>query len=195
MSEHGEYWAGSLPSPGSGGHRPPYRPWRRGRRHLLAALVVFIMAALFMMFGLAVFTLVFLVDGWFETGAVLAGVASGLGVAAVVSLATLVLGMVLDRLTSTAPTAVRLAAPAPLAVVGIVLLSVSSNGVIFYIGFYLMGLTVALCVHWAVFLLQEAVGRSARRVLGRRSRTTRRMVRPVDLHSSGSDFPPLPRNR
>lgn len=151
-------------------------PKWRGWRHLLPALVVFIVVAAFMLLGVTVFTLVFLVDGWFQSGAVLAGVASGLGVAAGVSLATLALGLILDRLTSTAPAVIRLAAPAPLAVVGVILVSTASDGVWFYVGFYLLGFTVAMSVHWVVFLLLGAVGWSARRA---RARLGRQRSRPA----------------
>ena len=139
----------------------PDRPKWRGRRHLLATLLVLVVTAAIMMSILAVFVLVLiLAEGEeFETGAFLAGVASALGVSVGASLATLILGLILDRVTSTAPRLFRLAAPAPLAVVGIVLVFAPSDSVRFYVGFYLLAFMIPLSVYWAAFLLLGTAGR------------------------------------
>jgi amino acid transporter len=136
--------------------------------HVLATLVVFAAVATLALFATLVFGLVFLFfdepsDELSITDFV-AVLAHLVVLAASVSLFTLVLGLIFDRLTSSAPALVRYVAPAmflPLA--GGVFLAAGWDTA----GVYTLELGILFCLYWAVFLLQELLIRLLRRVWAR----------------------------
>jgi len=159
---------GALP----GGFRNPaaVTGGARGRKapvwhHGLPTLAVCAAVATAMLFATLVFGLVFLVFdepsdelSIKDLVVVLAQLAL---MAASVSLFTLVLGLIFDRLTSRAPAPVRVVAPAlSLPLVGVVFLAVNWDKA----GVYTLELGILFCLYWAAFLFQELLIRLFRRV-------------------------------
>ncbi|MBI4943509.1 MAG: hypothetical protein HY830_22425 [Actinobacteria bacterium] len=150
-------------SASAGGAVVPARPRVRARHHVLPALVVFAAVTAVVVLALLVFSLVFLVDDEFDPKAVVLGLAGGIGAAAGVAVVAFVVGLALDALTRSAPTAVRWAAPAPLPLVGLAVMVVVDP----FLGFYPTVLGMLLCAYWVVFLAQDGVVRLYRRVRAR----------------------------
>lgn len=150
-------------SASAGGTTVPAPARIRARHHVLPALVVFAAVAAFTVLAVLVVSLVFLVDDEFDATALLIGLAGGIGVAVGVALAGFVVGLALDALTRSAPTAVRWAAPLPLPLVGLAVMVVGDP----FLGFYPTVLGLLLCGYWVVFLAQAGVVRLYRRVRAR----------------------------
>jgi hypothetical protein len=146
-----------------GGAVVPARPRVRARNHVLPALVVFAGVAAFVVLAVLVVGLVFLVDDEFDPKALVVGLAGGIGVAAGVAVVAFVVGLALDALTRSAPTAVRWAAPVPVPLVGLAIMVVGDP----FTGFYPTVLGVLLCGYWVVFLAQAGVVRLYHRVRAR----------------------------